>query len=151
MNDYIISSTFDPSDMQSDTLIISCSRVEQELAHAIAATGCPYPVIYLKSRLHDVPTHLMTALQEVIDEVSDAGIRKIFMGYATCGNALVGLHTRKCDGYRTDYRGRYHDGTRRMSSRTERLSICKEQSCFNTKMVRQMHQTFQRDGTTLWL
>ena len=97
MNDYIISSTFDPSDMQSDTLIISCNRVEQELAHAIAATGCPYPVIYLKSRLHDVPTQLMTALQEVIDEVSDAGIRKIFMGYATCGNALAGLHTRKCE------------------------------------------------------
>ncbi|MBQ7447960.1 MAG: DUF1638 domain-containing protein [Eubacterium sp.] len=38
-----------------------------------------------------------TALQTVIDEVSGYGIRRILLGYATCGNALAGLHTKHCE------------------------------------------------------
>ena len=97
MNNNIISSTLVPDKIQSDTVIVACSRVQQELSHAISSTGCDYPVILLKSRLHDVPENLNAALQDIIDELSALGIKRILMGYATCGNALAGLHSRQCE------------------------------------------------------
>ncbi len=97
MNNNIISSTLEPDRIQSDTVIVACSRVQQELSHAMSSIGCDYPVILLKARLHDVPENLNAALQDVIDELSALGIKRILMGYATCGNALASLHSRQCE------------------------------------------------------
>lgn len=95
MKETITASTFDPS-MAHDTLIISCNTVRKELEHAMKTTGITYPVIYLKSNLHDIPKILNASLQDLIDEASESGIKKILLGYATCGNSVAGLQTRNC-------------------------------------------------------
>lgn len=95
MNEVIVDSTFDQFSI-GDTLIISCNTVRKELESAMETTGITYPVIYLKSNLHDIPKVLNSSLQDLIDKASELGVKRILLGYATCGNSVAGLHTRNC-------------------------------------------------------
>lgn len=96
MKEVITDTTFDDS-VIGDTLILSCNTVRKELEYAMKTTGITYPVTYLKSNLHDIPKVLNASLQDLIDEASELGIKRILLAYATCGNSVAGLHTRNCE------------------------------------------------------
>lgn len=97
MKDSIVFSTFHPEENTSDTIILSCHTVRKELEHAMQAVGANFPVAYLESKLHDTPEQLRKVLQEQIDAAGKSGVRRILLGYATCGNSVAGLRTGSCE------------------------------------------------------
>lgn len=80
-----------------DTRIIACHTIQKELEHAMEVTGRVYPVLYLRSDLHDTPKVLNETLQQAIDEAGRDGAERIFLGYATCGNSVAGIRTGTCE------------------------------------------------------
>lgn len=97
MNEHIAFSTFCPEENTADTLILSCHTIRKELEHAMENKNVEFPVVYLNSKLHDTPEILKKALQEQIDIAGKSGIRRILLGYATCGNSVAGLQTGTCE------------------------------------------------------
>lgn len=97
MDEKIVFSSFRPDEGTADTLIVSCHTIRKELEHAMERTGAVCPVIYLRSDLHDTPKVLKETLQKVIDEAAKSGVKRILLGYATCGNSVAGLGTGACE------------------------------------------------------
>lgn len=96
MHENIVFSTFRPEE-GADALIIACHTIRKELECAMEATGIEFPVIYLKSSLHDTPGLLRETLQEMIFQADAQNVKRIFLGYATCGNSVAGLETGGCE------------------------------------------------------
>lgn len=97
MDEKIVFSSFRPDEGTADTLIVSCHTIRKELEHAMKKTGTAFPVIYLRSDLHDTPKILNGTLQKVIDGAGQNGVKRILLGYATCGNSVAGLDTGVCE------------------------------------------------------
>lgn len=95
MHENIVFTTLRPEE-SADTLIIACHTIRKELEHAMTVTGIGFPVIYLKSSLHDTPKILHETLQTLIHEASENKVKRILLGYATCGNSVAGLETGDC-------------------------------------------------------
>jgi hypothetical protein len=45
--------------------------------------------VWLESKLHNVPANLKSALQQALDDVSDAD--RVLLGFGNCGNVIQGL------------------------------------------------------------
>lgn len=73
-------------------IIIACKTLENELNMAIDATNCTYDVAWFPAGLHNTPTKLTEALQELIDQATDYDVALFAMGF--CGNSVAGLHSR---------------------------------------------------------
>lgn len=95
MQENIVFSTFRPNE-GADDLIIACHTIRKELECAMKATQTELPVIYLKSSLHDTPNLLRETLQDLIRQADALGVKRIFLGYAACGNSVAGLETGGC-------------------------------------------------------
>lgn len=74
------------------TMIICCKTIEHELLLAAAGTGVSYPVIWIESGLHNVPSKLNARLQQELDRLP-TDIDRVLLGFGYCGNALIGLKT----------------------------------------------------------
>lgn len=74
------------------TVIVCCKTIERELALATTRTGVDYPVIWLESGLHNVPTQLNARLQHELDHLSK-DIDRVLLGFGYCGNSIAGLKT----------------------------------------------------------
>lgn len=77
------------------TVIIACRTVEQELTAVMNRINCTYPVTWLESGLHNVPSRLCRTLQEAIDTC--AGYDRILLAMGFCGNAVLGIHSDTCE------------------------------------------------------
>lgn len=74
--------------------LISCEVLYREMCFAIARSPHQVDVEFLPKGLHDLGSEPMRRrLQECVDRV-DAQFEAVLMGYALCGNGLVGLCAR---------------------------------------------------------
>lgn len=78
----------------TDTCVIACRTVQQELDSAMARCGCHLPVVWLESGLHNIPSQLHNALQAAIDACADC--QRVLLAMGFCGNAVVGIHSDTC-------------------------------------------------------
>ena len=75
--------------------LISCEVLCREMCAVIAASPHRVDVEFLPKGLHDLGGERMrAALQEAIDRVDDAPYDATLLGYALCGNGIVGLRAR---------------------------------------------------------
>jgi len=75
--------------------LISCEVLYREMCHAIARSPHQVDVEFLPKGLHDLGREPMRKkLQECVDATDGQPFDAILMGYALCGNGLVGLRAR---------------------------------------------------------
>ena len=75
--------------------LISCEIFFREICAVVARSPNFIDIEFLPKGLHDMGAPKMLArLQEVIDQVTDPKYEAIILGYALCGNGLVGLEAR---------------------------------------------------------
>jgi len=75
--------------------LISCEVLYREMCFAIARSPHQVDVEFLPKGLHDLGSEPMRRrLQECVDRVDDRQFETVLMGYALCGNGLVGLCAR---------------------------------------------------------
>lgn len=77
------------------TVVICCRTLEAEFLNAYTACKCNYEIHWLESGLHNTPNKMTLVLQKLLDEVDDANLVLLSLGF--CGNVLRGLHTRNYD------------------------------------------------------
>lgn len=77
------------------TVIIACRTVEKELQAVMSRCGCTWPIVWLDSGLHNVPSLLHSTLQSAIDACADYD--RILLGMGFCGNAVLGIHSNTCE------------------------------------------------------
>jgi hypothetical protein len=76
--------------------LISCEVLFRELCALVARSPHQVDVEFLPKGLHDLGGKKMAGrLQAVIDEVDAASYDAILLGYALCGNGIVGLQAQK--------------------------------------------------------
>lgn len=73
-----------------NTIIIGCRTLEDELNEACQQVGTDYPVVWVESGLHNVPSRLTKRLQEILDDVR---ADRVLLAMGFCGNSLIGLKT----------------------------------------------------------
>jgi len=75
--------------------LIACEVLYRELCAVAARSVNQVDVEFLPKGLHDQPSASMLArLQETVDRTEGAGYEAVLLGYALCGNGLVGLTAR---------------------------------------------------------
>lgn len=74
------------------TVIICCKTIEHELTLAAARTGASYPVIWIESGLHNVPSKLNARLRQELEQLPK-DVERVLLGFGYCGNSLIGLET----------------------------------------------------------
>lgn len=75
--------------------LISCEVLYREMCFAIARSPHQVDVEFLPKGLHDLGSEPMRRkLQECLDRVDAQQFEAVLMGYALCGNGLVGLRAR---------------------------------------------------------
>ena len=75
--------------------LISCEVLYREMCFAIARSPHQVDVEFLPKGLHDLGSEpMLRKLQECVDRVDGQGFEAVLMGYALCGNGLVGLRAR---------------------------------------------------------
>jgi len=75
--------------------LISCEVLYREMCFAIARSPHQVDVEFLPKGLHDLGSEPMRrTLQECVDRVVAQQFEAVLMGYALCGNGLVGLCAR---------------------------------------------------------
>ncbi len=75
--------------------LISCEVLYREMCFAIARSPHQVDVEFLPKGLHDLGSEPMRRrLQECVDRVDAQQFEAVLMGYALCGNGLVGLCAR---------------------------------------------------------
>lgn len=78
---------------EHNSVIIACSMLEGEIKISAEKSGNKIPIIWMEKSLHEEPEKLRAALQEEIDKHQDK--QWIFLIYALCGNAVLGLKSPK--------------------------------------------------------
>lgn len=71
-------------------IILACGMLREELEAAMEKTGNTIPVQWVEEGLHEWPNQLQDELRKQIAELEQT-YDTIILGYALCGNALVGL------------------------------------------------------------
>jgi Protein of unknown function (DUF1638) len=75
--------------------LISCEVLFREMCFAVARSPHQVDVEFLPKGLHDLGSDRMRrTLQECVDRVDAQYVDAVLMGYALCGNGLVGLSAR---------------------------------------------------------
>ena len=75
--------------------LIACEVLYRELCAVVAGSVNQVDVEFLPKGLHDQPTASMLArLQQTVDRAEGADYEAVLLGYALCGNGLVGLTAR---------------------------------------------------------
>jgi len=75
--------------------LISCEVLYREMCFAVARSPHQVDVEFLPKGLHDLGSEPMRrTLQECVDRVDAQQFAAVLMGYALCGNGLVGLSAR---------------------------------------------------------
>ena len=75
--------------------LVSCEVIFREMSAVVARSPHQIDVEFCTMGLHDLGGRAMrTQLQEVIDGVDSARYEAVLMGYALCGNGLLGLEAR---------------------------------------------------------
>ena len=75
--------------------LISCEVLYREMCFAVARSPHQVDVEFLPKGLHDLGSEPMRrTLQECVDRVDAQQFEAVLMGYALCGNGLVGLRAR---------------------------------------------------------
>lgn len=77
----------------SKYMMVACRNIEDEVDAAMREKQLDYPVLYLKSGLHDLPDRLHRELQALIDALTDIDYLLLPMG--RCGNATLGLRSER--------------------------------------------------------
>ncbi|KPU43734.1 hypothetical protein OXPF_25940 [Oxobacter pfennigii] len=72
------------------TIAVACKTLKSEIIHVIEEMNIDFPVIWIKSGLHNTPEKLSHALQDTLDTIDN--VDNILMLYGNCGNSLIGLH-----------------------------------------------------------
>ena len=75
------------------TVVVSCETLRDEIADSMERTGRRYPVRWLDSGLHNVPSRLHTELQEVLAGIEPGSVDRVIFFFGNCGNAVQGLAT----------------------------------------------------------
>ncbi len=75
----------------SSTAILACRTIAHELESAMRTTGVSYPIVWVKSELHNRPETLRAEIQSKIDEITD--VDTIILAFGLCGNGLVGIRS----------------------------------------------------------
>ena len=104
-------------------VICACRTIEDEINFVLKENSIDIPVIYMEAGLHEKPANLKSALQETIDGVDDVDF--ILLGYALCGNGLLGLSSKNA----TLVLPQYHDCLAILLGSDERY-----RACLGTKM-----------------
>ncbi|MGI6677799.1 MAG: DUF1638 domain-containing protein [Dehalobacterium sp.] len=84
-------------------VICACRTIEDELNFVLEENKIDYPVIYIEAGLHSEPEKLKRFLQDTINMIEN--VDYILLGYALCGNGLIGLSSPKA----TLVLPQYHD------------------------------------------
>lgn len=76
--------------------LIACEVLYREVCASIARSPHQVDVEFLPKGLHDLgATPMLQRLQEQVDAVEDGVYDAILLGYALCGNGVIGLTARK--------------------------------------------------------
>jgi hypothetical protein len=78
---------------ESNTLVIACNMMRDEVTRALTLSGKDYPVIWIEEGLHDSITKLHGRIQQEFDKVAGTGIRQILLAFGLCGGMINGLIT----------------------------------------------------------
>ncbi len=84
-------------------VICACRTIEDELNFVLEENKIDFPVIYVEAGLHSEPEKLKSFLQDTINAIENVDF--ILLGYALCGNGLIGLSSQKA----TLVLPQYHD------------------------------------------
>ena len=76
----------------SGEVMIACNTLCTEIEHVMEQRGVERPVVWLESKLHNVPSNLKDALQQAVDEVE--GAHTVLLGFGNCGNVVQGIVSR---------------------------------------------------------
>lgn len=77
--------------------LIACEVLYRELCSLAARSANQVDVEFLPKGLHDRGSAAMSArLQERVDQASASGCDAVLLGYALCGNGILGLTARSC-------------------------------------------------------
>lgn len=80
------------------TAIIACDVLEFEVRSRIESLGLqPREVRFLEMGKHDFPDGLHKDLQAVVDELEEAGCRRLIFIYGLCSNSILGLQARSAE------------------------------------------------------
>lgn len=84
-------------------IICACRTIEDELNYVLTENKIDFPVIYVEAGLHSEPQKLKSFIQDTIDGIEN--VDYILLGYALCGNGLIGISSKKA----TLVLPQYHD------------------------------------------
>ena len=84
-------------------LIIAYQTIEDELNFVLKDETINLPVIYTEAGLHSYPDRLKEYVQKTINQIENVDF--ILLGYALCGNGLIGLSSNRA----TLVLPQYHD------------------------------------------
>ena len=70
-------------------VMIACNTLRTEIEHVMNQHGIERRVVWLESKLHNVPANLKSSLQQALDDVRDAD--RVLLGFGNCGNVIQGL------------------------------------------------------------
>lgn len=70
-------------------VMIACNTLKTEIEHVMALHDIERRIVWLESKLHNIPANLKNALQEALDDVKDAD--RVLLGFGNCGNVVQGL------------------------------------------------------------
>jgi len=79
----------------TNTVIICCETLQNELNKVLETTGRSIPAIWISSDYHVNPDKLRERLQWEIDRLH--GYERILLGFGRCGNAVIGLRATTAD------------------------------------------------------
>ena len=74
--------------------VIACNTLRDEAELVMQELGCPWPVLWVDSGLHDNPGKLKAEIQTRIDSIDAAG--DILLLFGVCGNSVLGLEAKHC-------------------------------------------------------
>jgi len=76
----------------SRQVMIACNTLKTEIEHVMKQHDIDRRVVWLESKLHNIPADLKSKLQDALDQVTDADV--VLLGYGNCGNVVQGLVSR---------------------------------------------------------
>lgn len=74
------------------TLLLCCKTIEHEIQLAMEQTGVHYPIRWVESGLHNIPSQLTDRLRQELHALPPDTDR-LLLGFGYCGNAITGLST----------------------------------------------------------
>jgi hypothetical protein len=75
--------------------LIGCEMLYREMCEAVSRSPHQVEVEFLPKGLHDLSgAPMCNRLQECVDRVDSREFEAVLMGYALCGNGIVGLRAR---------------------------------------------------------